>query len=138
MQIKEGYRWKMAFTTPEQAFKLIVMFFGLTNFPAIFQTIINEIFWNSINTGKVVSFIDNIIAGAETEEGHDKIVEEVVKRLAENDLYGKLEKCKWKVRKVDFSRVVIEPEGIKIEKEKVKGVLDWQIITIGSLRTLQQ
>ena len=128
----------MVFTTPEQAFKLIVMFFGLTNFPAIFQTIINEIFWNSINTGKVVSFIDNIIVGAETEEGHDKIVEEVVKRLAKNDLYGKLEKCKWKVREVDFSRVVIEPERIKIEKEKVKGVLDWQIITIGSLRTLQQ
>ena len=63
----------MAFTTPEQAFKLIVMFFGLTNFPAMFQTIIKEILWNSINTGKVVSFIDNIIVGAETEEGHDKI-----------------------------------------------------------------
>ena len=94
VQIKEGCRWKMAFTTPEQAFKLIVMFFRLTNFPAMFQTIIKEILWNSINTGKVVSFIDNIIVGAETEEGHDKIVEEVVKRLAKNDLYGKPEKCK--------------------------------------------
>jgi len=49
---------------------------------------INEILWNLINTGKVVSFIDNVIVGAETEEGHDEIVEEVVKRLAENDLYG--------------------------------------------------
>ena len=128
----------MAFTTPEQAFKLIVMFFRLTNFPAMFQTIIKEILWNSINTGKVVSFIDNIIVGAETEEGHDKIVEKVVKRLAENDLYGKPEKCKCKVREVNFSKVIIELEEIKIEKEKVKDVLDWQIITISSLRTLQQ
>ena len=41
-----------------------------------------------------MSFIDNIIIGIETEEGHNELVEEVVKRLAENDLYVKLEKCK--------------------------------------------
>jgi len=52
-------------------------------------------------------------------------VEEVVRRLAENDLYIKLEKCKWKVKEVEFLEVVIEPERIKIEKEKVKGVLNW-------------
>ena len=61
---------------------------------AMFQTIINKIQWNLINTGKVVSFIDNIIVGTETEEEHNKIVEEVVKRLAENNFYIKLEKCK--------------------------------------------
>jgi len=37
----------------------------------------------------------------------------------------KLEKCKWKVKEVEFLEVVIGPEGIKIEEEKVKGVLDW-------------
>jgi len=41
-----------------------------------------------------MSFIDNIIIGTEGEKGHDKIVEEVVKRLAENNLYVKPEKCK--------------------------------------------
>ena len=60
----------------------------------------------------------------EGEEGHDKLVKEVVKRLAENNLYIKLEKCKWKVKKVEFLKVVIGPEGIKMEEEKVKGVLD--------------
>jgi len=54
-------------------------------------------------------------------------VEEIVKRLAENDLYIKPEKYKWKVREVRFLGVVIGPEGIKIEKDKVKGVLDWPI-----------
>ena len=61
----------------------------------------------------------------EEEEGYNEVVEEVVKRLAENDLYVKLEKCKWKVREVGFSGVVIGLEGIKMEKKKVKEVLDW-------------
>ena len=53
------------------------------------------------------------------------MVKEVVKRLAENNLYVKSEKCKWKVRKVGFLRVMIRPERIKIEGDKMKGVLDW-------------
>ena len=54
----------------------------------------NEILWNLINTGKVVSFIDNIIVGTETEKGHDEIIKKVIRRLAGNDLYVKLEKYK--------------------------------------------
>jgi len=54
----------------------------------------NEILQDLINTGKVASFIDDVIVGIEEEEGHDEIVEEIVRRLAENDLYVKLEKYK--------------------------------------------
>ena len=54
----------------------------------------NKILQNLINTGKVASFIDDIIVGIEEKEEYDEVVEEVVKRLAENDLYMKLEKCK--------------------------------------------
>ena len=123
MRIKEGDKWKAAFTTLEGSFEPIVMFFGLTNSPAMFQAMINELLRDLINTGKVAAFIDNVIVGTETEEGHDKIVTEVIKRLEENDLYMKPEKYKWKVREVGFLEVVIGPEGIKMEKEKVKGVL---------------
>jgi len=49
----------------------------------------------------------------------------VIRRLEENDLYMKPEKCRWKVREVEFLGVVIGLEGIKIEKGKVKGVLEW-------------
>jgi len=49
----------------------------------------------------------------------------VIKRLEENDLYVKPKKCKWKVKEVGFLGVVIGPEGIKMEQEKVKGVLEW-------------
>ena len=122
VQIKEEDEWKAAFMTPEGSFKPTVMFFGLTNSPAIFQVMMNELLRDLINTGKVAAFIDDVIVGTGTEEGHDELVAEVIKRLEENDLY---EKCKWKVREVGFLGVVIGKDGIKMEKEKVKGVLDW-------------
>ena len=100
------------------------MFFELTNSPVMSQTTINKIFQDLINTGEVASFINDSIVGTEKEEEHNEIVEEVVKRLAENNLYIKPEKYKWKVREVGFLGVVIRPEGIKIEEEKVKGILE--------------
>ena len=108
----------------ERSFELTVMFFGLTNSLAMFQTMMNEILQDLINTGKKVSFIDDIIVGTEI-EGHNELVEEVVRRLAENDLYVKLEKCKWKVKEVGFLGVMIGLEGIKMKEDKVKEVLDW-------------
>jgi len=101
------------------------MFFRLTNSPATFQAMMNELLRDLINTRKVAAFINDVIIGTETEEGHDELVAEVIRRLEENNLYVKLEKCKWKVREVGFLRVVIGPEGIKMEEEKVKGVLEW-------------
>ena len=112
----------------EGSFKPTVMFFGLTNSPATFQAMMNKLLRDLINTGKVAVFIDDVIVGMETEEGHDELVAEVIKRLEENDLYVKPEKCKWKVREVGFLGVEIGPEGIKVEKEKVKGVLEWLIL----------
>ena len=86
---------------------------------------INELLRDLNNIGKVAAFIDDVIVGTEDEEEHNKLVAEIVRKLEANDLYMKLEKYKWKVRKVGFLEVVIGPEGIKMEKEKVKGVLDW-------------
>jgi len=51
----------VAFTTPEGSFEPMVIFFRLTNSPATFQTTINKILWNLINTREVASFIDDII-----------------------------------------------------------------------------
>ena len=113
------------FTTPEGLFEPTVMFFRLTNSPATFQAMMNKLLRDLTNMGKVAVFIDDAIVGTETEKGHDELVAEVIKRLEENDLYVKPEKCKWKVREVEFLGVVIGPEGIKMEKEKVKGVLEW-------------
>ena len=84
----------MVFITLEEAFEQTVIFFELTNLLVIFQTTVNKIFWNLIDTGKVVIFIDNVIVGTKEEKRYDKIVEEVIKKLTENDLYMKPEKYK--------------------------------------------
>ena len=94
VRIKEGDEWKAVFTMPEGLFEPTVMFFGLINSPATFQAMINELLRDLTNMGKVAVFIDDVIVGTETEEGHDELVVEVIKRLEENDLYVKPEKCK--------------------------------------------
>ena len=99
------------------------MFFGITNSPATFQAMMNEILRDMINEGKVVAFVDDMLVGTEMEKGHDKIVEEVLRRLEENNLYVKPEKCTWKVRKIGFLGIVIGPSRIEMEKEKVNRVL---------------
>ena len=92
MQINERDKWKTMFTMLEKLFKPIVMFFRLTNSPATFQTIMNEILRNLINTREVVSFINNVIIEVKKKKEHNKIGEKVVKRLEKNDLY--IEKCR--------------------------------------------
>jgi len=125
VRIKEGDEWKGAFTMHIGSFELMVMFFGMTNSPATFQAMMNEILRDLINKGKVTVFVDNVLVGTETEEGHNEIMEEILRRLEENNLYIKLEKYVWKARKIEFLGVVIGPDGIEIEAEKVDGVLSW-------------
>ena len=106
-------------------FEPTIMFFGMTNLPAIFQAMMNEILRDLINEGKVAVFVDDVLVGTETEEEHDEIMEEILRRLEENDLYIKLEKCVWKVRKIGFLGVIIGPNRIEMEEEKIDGVLSW-------------
>jgi len=125
IRIKEGDEWKGAFMAHVGSFELTVMFFGMMNSPATFQAMMDEILRDMINEEKVAAFVDDVLVGTETEEGHDEIIEEVLKRLEENDLYIKPEKCIWKVQKVRFLGVVIGPDRIEMKKEKVDGVLSW-------------
>ena len=94
MWIKKEDKCKLAFMTLKELFKPTIIFFEIINSPVTFQTIINKIFWNLINTGKVTSFIDNIIVGIEEKEEHDEVIEEVVRRLSKNNLYVKPERYK--------------------------------------------
>ena len=74
------------------SFEPTVMFFGMTNSPATFQAMMNEILRDLINKGKVAVFVDDVLVGTETEKGYNKTVEEILRRLEENNLYIKLEK----------------------------------------------
>ena len=83
----------------------------------------NNLFHDMINQGNTATFIDDIIVATETKEGHDKIVEEVLKWLKENNLFVKLEKYWWKVKEIEFLGIVIGPKEVEIQKEKVEGIL---------------
>ena len=85
----------------------------------------NEIMRDLINEGKVVVFVDDILVGTDGKKGHDEIVVEMLKKLEENNLYVKLEKCSWKTNKVNFLGVVMGQGKIKMEEDKVVGVLNW-------------
>ena len=102
VRIKEGDEWKAAFLTPEGSFEPTVMFFGLTNSLAMFQTMMNDLLRDLVVEEKVAVFIDDVMVTIQTEEGHNEIVEEVLRRLEENDLFVKPEKCVWKVREMGF------------------------------------
>ena len=123
--IKEGDEWKVAFITHVGSYKPVVMFFRMTNLPTMFQNMMNEILRDLINKEKIAAFMDDVLIETETEKGHNDIVEEVLKRLEENDLYMKSEKCAWKIQKVNFLGVVMGQEKIKMKEEKVAGVLNW-------------
>jgi len=119
VRIKEGDEWKAAFSTPEGLFEPTVTFFGLTNSPATFQVMMNDLLRDLVVEEKIAVFINDVMVATETEERHDEIVEEVLRRLEENDLFVKLEKCVWKVREVGFLGVMIGEDGVRMEKEKV-------------------
>ena len=82
----------------------------MTNLPATFQAIVNEILWDLINKGKVVAFVNDILVETETEEEYNEVIEEVLKRLEKNDLYVKLEKYAWKMKKIPFLGVIMGKE----------------------------
>jgi len=84
----------------------------------------NNLFQDLINQGDTATFIDNILVVTDTKEGHDELVEEVLRRLKENDLFVKPEKYRWKVREVEFLGVIIGLKGVEMQKEKVKRVLN--------------
>ena len=97
---------------------------------------INVILKNLINTKEVASLIDNVIIGTEEEKRYDKVVEKVVRRLAENNLYVKPKKCKQKIKEIGFLGVIIRLEEIKMEEKKMKSVLDWP--TLKEVKDIQK
>ena len=83
----------------------------------------NNLFQDLINQGNIAIFIDNILVIIDIEKEHNELVKEVLTRLEENDLFIKPEKCRQKIREVEFLEVVIRPEGVEMQKKKVEGVL---------------
>ena len=87
----------------------------------------NDLLRDLVVEEKVAVFIDDVMIAIETEEGYNEIVEEVLRRLEENNLFVKLEKYMWKAREEGFLEVMIGEDGVRMEKEKVQGVIEWPV-----------
>ena len=70
-----------------------MMFFGLINLPVTFQAMMNDILRDLIDTGDIVAFMDDMLVGTEDKKKHDKVVEEILRRIEANNLYLKPKKC---------------------------------------------
>ena len=122
VRIKEGDEWKAAFVTNRGLFEPKVMFFGLTNSPATFQTLMNAIFADLIAKGKVAVYLDDILIWSSDITEHRKVVHKVLKRLEEHDLYLRPEKCTFKKDEINYLGLIIHGRSISMDPVKVKAV----------------
>jgi len=125
VRMKEGDEWKAAFRTNRGLFEPLVMFFGLTNSPATFQTMMNDLFKDVIDEGCVIIYMDDILIFTETLEQHHRIVKQVLEILAKNKLYLKAEKCSFDQTKVEYLGLIISAGKIEMDPVKVEGVSAW-------------
>jgi hypothetical protein len=106
------------------------MFFGLTNSPATFQTMMDEIFKDEVATGNVIIYMDDIlIATARSLDNHKRKVFHVLQKLFLNNLFLKLEKCHFHKKEVEYLGVIVGNGQVKMDPVKVKGITDWPMPT---------
>ena len=136
IRIRDGDQWKAAFKMNRGLFEPMVMFFGLTNAPATFQSMMNFIFHELINEGYVTIYMDDILIHTPNDVGlHRRVINNVLRILANNDLYLKPQKCQFEVAEVEYLGVIISEDRIAMDPIKVNGVKNWkQPTTLWELR----
>lgn len=136
VRIKEGDEWKAVFITNCGLFEPTVMFFGLTNSPATFQNMMNDIFRELLLTGHVIIYMDDILIFSEDLATHQLITRKVLSLLQENNLFLKPEKCSFEALEVEYLGVVISQGQLKMDLKKIDAILSWQ--TPKSKKDMQQ
>ena len=124
LRIKPDDIPKTAFRTRYGHYEFTVMPFGLTNAPIAFMDLMNRVFRPYLDKFIVV-FIDDILIYSRDKEGHVDQLRTVLQTLMEHQLYGKLKKCEFWLEEVVFLGHVITKEGIKVDPQKVKAIIEW-------------
>jgi hypothetical protein len=126
--IKEGDEWKGAFKTSEGLFEPTVMFFGLTNSPATFQTMMDDIFQEEVAQGWLKIYMDDIIVATEDDdEEHEWKVAHVLQKLLNHNLFLKPEKCQFHKKEVEYLGVIIGGGKVMMNPIKVEGITKWPV-----------
>ena len=105
------------------------MYFVFSNTPATFQSMMNDILGDLIRIGCVMVYLDNILIFGINKKEYRQLVKEVLKRLQENDLYAKAEKCSFKQSSIKYLGVIISENKVQMDEEKLSGVLKWPVPT---------
>lgn len=124
VRIREGDEWKTAFKTPIGHFEYRVMPFGLTNAPAVFQALVNDVLRDMLRKYLFV-YIDDILIFSETEEEHVQHVRSVLRRLLENSLFVKAEKCEFHKDSVSFLGFIVRQGELLPDPAKIQAVAEW-------------
>ena len=101
------------------------MFFGLTNLPATFQTMMNDIFQEEIAEGWVIIYMDDILVFSKNEKDHEKHIGQILQKLREHELSLKLEKCWFSKKEIEFLGLIISEDSITMDKGKVEAIRNW-------------
>jgi hypothetical protein len=125
VRIHEGDKWKAMFRTNRGLFQPLVMYFGLTNSLATFQTMMNEIFQDLITEGVVSIYLDDILIFANSMEEHRRITHLVLDRMREHKLYLWPEKCEFEQTRIECLSVIISHNKVEMDLVKIAGVADW-------------
>jgi hypothetical protein len=125
VRIREGDEWKAAFRMNRGLFEPLVMYFGLTNSPATFQTMMNEIFQDLITEGVVSVYLDDILIFTNSLEEHSRITRLVLDRMCEHKLYLRPEKCEFEKVRIEYLGVIISHNKVEMDPVKIAGVADW-------------
>ncbi|XP_052477803.1 uncharacterized protein LOC128033768 [Gossypium raimondii] len=125
LRVKEVDVHKTTFKTRYSHYEFLVMPFGLTNAPTAFMYLMNRVFQQYLDRFVVV-FIDSILVYSRTEDEHDEHLRIVLQILREKQLYAKFSKCEYWLRTETFLGHVVSVEGIRVDPQKIKAVLDWK------------
>ena len=104
------------------------MYFGLTNAPATFNRLMQDIFRPYLDEF-VFIFSDDILIYSQSEEEHADHLKMVLQRLREHQLYAKLSKCEFWISEVLFLGHIINKEGLAVDPKKVADILNWKAPT---------
>lgn len=124
VRIKEGHEWKTAFNTPRGHFEYCVLPFGLSNAPAVFQALVNDVLRDMIDQFIYV-YLDDILIFSRSLQEHVQHVRRVLQRLLENGLFVKAEKCVFHAQSVPFLGHIVSVEGVRMDPEKIQAVVNW-------------
>jgi len=125
VRIKEGDKWKAAFRTNHGLFEPYIMFFGLMNSPATFQTMMDEILEDLISEGVVVVYLDDILIFTETLDKHWRITHCILELLEKRKLYLHADKCEFEKTTVEYLGVIISHNSVTMDPVKITGVAEW-------------